>query len=78
MVIGSASVGRGYALDLILSLALTLSTLLQVVYGAVVVHRVRKGVYGAFGGGSGHGTVTYKGRGEGDVELQAGGGAVYR
>lgn len=78
--IGSASVGRGYGLDIFLSLALTVSTLLQVVYGSVRVHRVRKGIYSAVntGGVSGaqHGDVAYKGHG--DVELQNGGGAVYR
>ena len=77
--IGSASVGRGYGLDIVLSLALTVATLLQVVYGAVRVHRVRKGVYSAVnGGGHMHGSVAYKGQGGGDVELQQGGGAVYR
>jgi hypothetical protein len=78
--IGSASVGRGYGLDIVLSLALTVSTLLQVVYGAVRVHRVRKGVYSAVNtnGGHMHGSVAYKGQGQGDVELQQGGGAVYR
>ena len=79
--IGSASVGRGYGLDIFLSLALTVSTLLQVVYGSVRVHRVRKGIYsavntGVVSGAHGHGDVAYKGHG--DVELQNGGGAVYR
>lgn len=74
--IGSASVGRGYGLDIFLSLALTVSTLLQVVYGSVRVHRVRKGVYSAVGTGVNGGTTAYKGHG--DVELQNGGGAVYR
>lgn len=69
--------GRGYALDIILSLAVTLSTLLQVIYGAVIVHRVRKGAYSnGVSTGDGHGDVAYKGHN--DVELQAGGGAVYR
>ena len=83
--IGSASVGRGYGLDIFLSLALTVSSLLQVVYGAVRVHRVRKGFYndngpnGGNGGGVGGGFGGYKGEGGGDVELQGGGGApVYR
>lgn len=76
--IGSASVGRGYGLDIVLSLALTVSTLLQVVYGAVRVHRTRKGFYSPVSGGLGHGAVAYKGQGQGDVELQAVGGAVYR
>lgn len=78
--IGSASVGRGYGLDIFLSLALTVSTLLQVVYGSVRVHRFRKGVYSAVSNsgvsGGQHGDVAYKGHG--DVELQNGGGAVYR
>jgi len=54
--------------------------LLQVVYGAVRVHRVRKGVYSAVNtnGGHMHGSVAYKGQGQGDMELQQGGGAVYR
>lgn len=78
--IGSASVGRGYGLDIFLSLALTVSTLLQVVYGGVRVHRVRKGVYSAVNGGGnrGHGDISYKGQGQGDVELQQGGVPVYR
>jgi hypothetical protein len=79
--IGSASVGRGYGLDIFLSLALTVATLLGVVYGSVRVHRVRKGVYSAAnGGGVGghHGSVAYKGQGQGDVELQQGGVPVYR
>lgn len=81
VIIGSASVGRGYALDIILSLAITLSTVIQVIYGSVLVHRVRKGVYNSVRGGSGsegHGPVTYKGQGQHDVELQAGQGALYR
>ena len=77
--IGSASVGRGYGVDIFLSLALTVSTLLQVVYSVVRVHRVRKGFYNATAGGSGgYEGVAYKGQGQGDVELQNGGGAVYR
>ncbi|GAB7325736.1 hypothetical protein MBLNU13_g09695t1 [Cladosporium sp. NU13] len=76
--IGSASVGRGYGLDIVLSLALTVATLLQVVYGAVRVHRVRKGVYSAVNTNGGHGAVAYKGQGTGDVELQSGGVPVYR
>jgi hypothetical protein len=75
--IGSASVGRGYGLDIFLSLALTVATLLQVVYGSVRVHRVRKGVYSAVNTGH-HGSVAYKGQGQGDVELQQGGVPVYR
>lgn len=76
VIVGSATVGRGYALDIVLSLAVTLSTLLQVIYGAVIVHRVRKGVYSNVPTGDGHGAVAYKGHN--DVELQAGAGAVYR
>lgn len=76
VIIGSASVGRGYALDIILSLAITLSTVLQVIYGAVIVHRVRKGMYSSVSAGEGYGGVAYKG--QNDVELQASGGAVYR
>jgi uncharacterized membrane protein (UPF0136 family) len=76
--IGSASVGRGYGLDIFLSLALTVATLLQVVYGSVRVHRVRKEVYSAVNTGVHHGSVAYKGQGQGDVELQQGGVPVYR
>jgi len=78
--IGSASVGRGYGVDIFLSLALTVSTLLQVVYGSVRVHRVRKGFYNnaTVGWSGGYEGVAYKGQGQGDVELQNGGGAVYR
>jgi uncharacterized membrane protein len=75
--IGSASVGRGYGLDIILSLALMLSTVIQVIYGSVLVHRVRKGVYNNSGSGA-YGPVAYKGQGAGDVELQAGQAPVYR
>jgi hypothetical protein len=78
--IGSASVGRGYALNIVLSLAITVSTLLQVVYGSILVHRVRKGFYNNSGSSSRgeYGAVAYKGQGAGDVELQAGGVPVYR
>ena len=75
VIVGSASLGRGYAVDIILSLAITLSTVLQLIYGSVLVHRTRKGFYNFNGG---HGPVTYKGQGQSDVELQAGQAPVYR
>jgi hypothetical protein len=79
VAIGSASVGRGYAVDIILSILITLSTVLQVVYGAIVVHRVRKGYYNNLNVGSSgsYAPVAYKGQGQGDVEMMAQ-GAAYR
>jgi hypothetical protein len=79
VIIGSASVGRGYIVDIILSIAIALSTVSQVVYGAIVMHRVRKGYYNGLNVGSGgnYGPVAYKGQGQQDVELQTQ-GAVYR
>jgi hypothetical protein len=79
VIIGSASVGRGYAVDIILSIAITLSTVLQVVYGAIVVHRVRKGYYNNLNVGSSgnYAPVAYKGQSQGDVEIMAQ-GATYR
>jgi hypothetical protein len=45
-------------------------TIAQVIYGSIIVHRVRKGVYnnygfndntiGGFGGNDGHGPATYE------------------
>jgi hypothetical protein len=73
-----AAVGRGYAVNIVLSLAIMLSTVLQVVYGSIVVHRVRKGYYNNLNVGSGnYGPVAYKGQGQEDVELQTQ-GVTYR
>jgi len=76
MVVASvAGLGGGSGGQIVLALALILSTVIQVIYGGVRVHRVRKGFYNF---NSGHGPVTYKGQGQGDVELQAGQAPVYR
>lgn len=62
-VVGAASVGGASIAGIILSLAATIATILQVIYGSIIVHRTRKGFYN-------YGAVAHKDGNE--VEMGAG------
>jgi hypothetical protein len=48
-IVVATRLDRGYAVNLSLLLVLMMSTVLQVIYGAVMVYKVRKGFYNLSG-----------------------------
>lgn len=74
-VAGAASAGGGSIVSIVLALIAAITAVCQVIYGSVVLHRTRKGVYNSVQ----HGDVTYKD--DGGIEMGPGhqqtGGVTY-
>jgi hypothetical protein len=68
----------GYAL--ILSIVMLAASIGQVIYGSIIVHRVRKGVYSSVAQGDGSTAYngSFTGRMQNDVEMRAGRDVMYR